>query len=114
MPNAPLRPCAEAGCPALVVRGRCPVHTQVQEQRRGSRISRGYDKHWLKLRAWFMQQPEHQLCVVCTRQGRVTRTAEVDHIVPFRGVHDPKRLDPNNLQPLCIVHHREKTSRGGS
>ena len=109
MPNAPLRPCAEAGCPALVVRGRCPVHTQVQEQRRGSRIDRGYDKHWLKLRAWFMQQPEHQLCAECRKQGTVTLTAEVDHVVPFRGLDDPLRLDVANLQGLCIYHHRRKT-----
>jgi len=59
-----------------------------------------------------MQQPEHQLCVVCTRQGRVERAMECDHIVPFTNVQDPKRLDPNNLQPLCIQHHREKTARG--
>ena len=26
MPNRPLRPCAQPGCPATVVSGRCPKH----------------------------------------------------------------------------------------
>ena len=108
MPTAPLRPCAEAGCSALVVKGRCPTHTQVQEARRGSRIARGYDAAYLKLRAWFVQQPENQLCVMCTKEGRVTLMAEVDHVRPFRGLQDPLRLDPKNLQGLCIYHHRQK------
>jgi 5-methylcytosine-specific restriction protein A len=114
MPNASYRPCAEPGCSALVYgQRRCPTHTRTAEHRKGSRITRGYDKDWLRLRAWFMRQPGHQLCVLCMKEGRVTRTAEVDHIVPFRGLHDPNRLDPRNLQPLCIPHHRMKTSQGG-
>jgi 5-methylcytosine-specific restriction endonuclease McrA len=60
-----------------------------------------------------MAQPEHQLCALCWKDGRVTRAAELDHIVPFIGRDDPKRLDPTNLQPLCIPHHREKTARQG-
>lgn len=111
MPYASLRPCGQPGCPTLVVKGRCQVHTQLQEQQRGSRIVRGYDKDWLKLRAWFMAQPDNQLCRLCEREGRVTRAEECDHIAPFRGIQDEKRLDPNNLQALCIQHHREKTAQ---
>jgi 5-methylcytosine-specific restriction protein A len=111
MPSAPLRPCTQLGCSALVPRGRCPTHARTQELHRGSRHQRGYDNAWLRLRAWFISQPEHVLCAICTAQGRTTLAQEVDHIVPFTSKDDPRRLDPANLQSLCIPHHREKHYR---
>jgi 5-methylcytosine-specific restriction endonuclease McrA len=51
------------------------------------------------------------LCAICQNQGRTTLAQEVDHIVPFNGKDDPLRLDPQNLQSLCIPHHREKHFR---
>jgi 5-methylcytosine-specific restriction enzyme A len=110
MPTAPLRPCPEPGCGVLVTHGRCPTHTRTRELYRGSRITRGYDKDWLRLRTWFVQQPKNHLCRRWSELGITRRRDEVDHIVPFKGLDDPLRLDPKNLQPLCIQHHREKTS----
>jgi len=108
MPSAPLRPCAQPGCGVLVPRGRCPTHTRTQELYRGTRTQRGYDNQWLRLRAWFMAQPQNVLCAQCTKEGRTTRAQEVDHVVPFTSKEDPLRLDPANLQALCIDHHRKK------
>jgi 5-methylcytosine-specific restriction protein A len=108
MPSAPLRPCSTPGCGVLVAKGKCPTHARTKELHRGSRHERGYDNAWLRLRAWFISQPENVLCVRCTREGRTTRAQEVDHIVEFKGVHDPLRLDPRNLQSLCIPCHRAK------
>lgn len=107
MPLAPLRPCAGSPtCPFY--QGQCPNHANQRERQRGNRIARGYDRHWLRLRAWFMRQPENQLCRLCQQQGRVELAKECDHVIPFVGLNDPNRLNPKNLQALCVQHHREK------
>lgn len=49
------------------------------------------------------QQP---LCVLCKAKGRTSAAEEIDHIIPlFKGGTD----DRENLQPLCIPCHEEKT-----
>lgn len=121
MSLAPLRPCpgppGQPRCPhrAVVPSGHCPACSQAYEHhvehRRGSRIARGYDQQWLNLRAWFIRQPENVLCALCKVEGIVRLTEEIDHIVPFRGRDDPKRLDPENLQGLCRPCHHAKTAR---
>src|SRR4029453_1358159 len=111
--RAPLRPCGIPGCPVLTNGPRCPAHARQHERQRGSRIDRGYDKEWLRLRSWFMAQPENQLCRHCWMKGIVTVAVDCDHVIPFRGQHDPRRLDPKNLQPLCRDCHAMKTNRGG-
>jgi 5-methylcytosine-specific restriction protein A len=98
------------GCPALVESGhaRCPVHSK---DLRLSRTKRGYDERWIRLRAAFMREPAHQLCAHCHARGRIELATECDHVIPFRSMDDPRRLDPNNLQPLCATCHRQKTAR---
>jgi 5-methylcytosine-specific restriction enzyme A len=108
MPSSPARPCAVAGCPALVG----PGHARCEQHRvdlRVSRTRRGYDEDWQRLRAWFMSDPSHQLCRVCHAAGVIKLATEVDHIEPFRSIMDPRRLDPKNLQALCAKCHRQKT-----
>ena len=111
--RAPLRPCGIPGCPVLTDGPRCPAHQRQHEQARGSRIERGYDKDWLRLRSWFMGQPENQLCRHCLAKGIVTLAVDCDHVIPFRDRDDPRRLDPKNLQPLCRDCHAIKTNGGG-
>jgi len=113
MPLKPAARCAVGLCPNVAgPRGRCDLHRQAQthayDQRYGSRIARGYDEQWIRLRAWFLRHPEHVACAHCLAAGRVTIAAEVDHIVPFTGPGDPRRLDPRNLQALCVPCHRRK------
>jgi 5-methylcytosine-specific restriction endonuclease McrA len=36
---------------------------------------------------------------------------DVDHIIPFESIDDPRRLDWNNLQSLCARCHDRKSAR---
>jgi 5-methylcytosine-specific restriction protein A len=126
MPDAPLRPCLEPGCPVLVSGGgRCPAHTRQYDHRRGSAASRGYDARWAAHRARYF----HKLIALdilpacgarlpgapmtadsrCQAEGRlITDGLERDHIVPHRG--DAGLFwDPLNLQLLCRSCHSRKT-----
>lgn len=69
---------------------------------RGSARERGYDRAWD--RASLAYRKQHPLCLGCEAVDDVTRTALVDHIIPFRGDHELK-MDPANWQPLCTWHH---------
>lgn len=114
MPNAILQPCTEPGCPALVKYGRCPKHRKPKQQwvaqavpkpdARASRIKRGYDRVWQKLRRLILDRD----CGRCRQCGQQAK--HVDHIVP-------KRMGgtnvPSNLQSLCASCHSRKTRQGG-
>lgn len=68
---------------------------------------RGYDRKWQRLRLWHLaRQP---LCVHCKAKQIATVATQVDHIIPFKGRPDPNRLDPKNLQSLCVPCHNKKT-----
>ena len=120
MPRRAAKPCAQPGCPALV-RGetRCEKHARERATRyarqdrrqRGSARERGYDTLWEKVRAQHLAS--EPLCRACSTEGRTTPAQDVDHIVPFDGLHDPLRLDPENLQSLCRPCHNAKTARQG-
>ena len=103
MPFIPMRLCVAPGCSTRVLKGRCPQHTAQREQLRGTRQQRGYDAAWLKLRAAFLRQ--HPLCLFCAEQGQVTAASDVDHIIPFMGLSDPRRLQWANLRALCNPCH---------
>jgi 5-methylcytosine-specific restriction protein A len=115
MPTRAAKPCTYPGCKALV-RGvaRCQEHKRADWRQdraeRGSSRERGYDTQWDKVRRAHLAA--HPLCVQCKAEGRVNASnVEVDHIVPFRGLADPLRLDPANLQTLCVLHHERKHHR---
>lgn len=75
--------------------------------RRGPSSRYGYDYAWTRLRDRHAR--EHPLCEECWRLGRVEPMADVDHVLPFHGRDDPRRLDPSNLRSLCKSCHRRKT-----
>jgi 5-methylcytosine-specific restriction enzyme A len=104
IPTAPLRPCSSPGCPNLVAHGYCPTHRTGQH---GNSRERGYDTAWDKLRK--VVRAEEPLCRMCLAVGMIEATRQVDHIVPFRGLDDPLRLDRSNLQGLCATCHGRKT-----
>lgn len=74
---------------------------------RGNSRERGYDSRWEQLRNRFIAL--NPLCAHCEQSGRVTPATEIDHIIPFQGIADPKRLMWNNLQSLCHSCHVAKT-----
>lgn len=65
-------------------------------KRPGSR-ARGYDRDWEKLRADYLAA--YPSCVRCGG-----RASLVDHKTPIR-IAPHRRLDPTNLQSLCIPCH---------
>ena len=74
-----------------------------------SAAARGYDGRWRRLRLQILAA--EPLCRFCAANGRVTAASHVDHIEPFHGLHDPRRLDPSNLRPLCAPCHMAHTAR---
>jgi 5-methylcytosine-specific restriction enzyme A len=102
--SVPLKyPCPAPGCNALSDSpGRCQQHRseayRQQDERRGSRQSRGYDRAHEKLRAAVLAS--EPLCRICSREGRITLATDLDHIVPIR-VAPGRRLDIENVQPTC-------------
>lgn len=106
-----LRPCPERGCPVLVATGRCAEHAKERTVRRGTRQERGYGTDWERLRRWFKTQPQSALCRPCKAKGLIRAAGrDVDHIIPFDGLDDPLRLDPDNLQGICDDCHKAKTA----
>ena len=61
-----------------------------------------YDRVWRRLRLAVLSADP--LCAYCAREGRTTLARVVDHIVPVREAPE-RRLDPSNLQPLCVRCH---------
>jgi len=66
---------------------------------------RGYGRQHQKLRKQLLEQ--EPLCRMCKGKGRITVATIADHVVSIAkggAVHD---ID--NLQPLCLEHHQQKT-----
>lgn len=101
MPFAPLRPCTQPGCPALVKEGKCEKHSKQYERERGTSHERGYTFAWHRARTQFLR--EHPLC----KCGAVA--TEVDHIVPHKG-NLALFWDVGNWQALCKRCHSAKTA----
>ena len=74
-----------------------------REQFRGSKQSRGYGGEWARISLLKRQQ-----CPVCEVCNDATAD-DVDHIVPFDGIDDPKRTEWQNLQSICRACHNRKT-----
>lgn len=80
--------------------------------RRDDRLSstqRGYGADWQRVRRLVLA--DEPLCRFCVEAGRTTAATEVDHIAPFDGKDDPRRLDPANLRALCRPCHMARTAR---
>ena len=56
---------------------------------------------WERVRRQVLNSANWQ-CALCGRYAK-----ELDHIVPLSKGGQPYALD--NLQPICFVHHRQKT-----
>ena len=77
-----------------------------REQFRGSKQSRGYGGEWERIS--LLKRQENPVCEVC----HDAPADDVDHIVPFDGVNDPKRTEWQNLQSICRACHNGKTHGG--
>ena len=113
-----MRYCLQPRCRNRVVKGRCPEHSRGREQQRGSRHVRGYDHRWDLVRFQFLEQSYPWFCALqgptCTARDRQMDAGEidVDHIVPFQGLDDPRRLESTNLRCCCRACHGARHGRG--
>jgi hypothetical protein len=64
---------------------------------------RGYDQDWERLRRKMLAGRP-----ICATYGCGARATMVDHIEPVR-LAPHRRLDPSNLQPLCLPCHNRLT-----
>jgi 5-methylcytosine-specific restriction enzyme A len=116
MSRAALQPCPVPHCGVLTRGGRCRRHRAEQDRARGTARERGYDAAWQELaRDWLLRFPwcgqradgrlyaEHSRCV---RRGLRVLAGAVDHIRSLRD--GGARLDPANLQSLCISCNTRK------
>ncbi len=67
-----------------------------------SAAQRGYDANWRKLRKQVLT--EEPLCKRCEREGRVTESTIVDHVIPIDQRPD-LRLERSNCESMCKAHH---------
>jgi 5-methylcytosine-specific restriction endonuclease McrA len=74
-----------------------------REQFRGSKQSRGYGGEWERIS--LLKRQANAVCEMC----KAAPADDVDHIVPFDGVDDPKRTEWQNLQSICRACHNCKT-----
>ena len=100
------RPCLGPGPFHLSEPGqpRCAVHAKSKWPKSGGI----YDTAWRRLRNAYIAQ--HRFCEA---RNCLLAAAEVDHIVSV-GEDPSRRLDPTNLQSLCLHHHRAKTARASN
>lgn len=113
MPRKPKRPCSYPGCPNLTEGRYCDEHTalvskQYERYDRDPETRKRYGRAWKRIRDRYVQA--HPLCEMCRRNGKITPTEEVHHILPLSrgGTHDE-----DNLMALCKACHSEITARDG-
>ena len=63
---------------------------------------------WKELRRQVLN--DHPMCFGCEAKEMRILAVEVDHIIPLR-IDYERRLHYDNLQPLCLICHRQKTAK---
>lgn len=86
------------------------MHKPFDSGRVGKRWDGYNTTRWDKFTVWFkMENP------ICAIEGCNRETYYTDHVTPVvelvRQGRDP--YDPNECQPLCRLHHHQKTGREG-
>jgi 5-methylcytosine-specific restriction endonuclease McrA len=142
MPSLPKRPCSTPGCRNAATRGsRCDACARdrqtVHDNRRGSKIERGYDDAHRRLRVLAFQR-DNWRCADCGWQPKIVIDCEQyelgeppldevlaflrqafnrgerhlhgEHIIPIEGRPD-LRLDLDNYATRCNLCHSAKTMR---
>lgn len=110
MPTSAPHACQQPGCPNKIRHGAyCDQHRRRRAQQRR------HDHHelafyntarWRRFCAWF--KARHPLCERCKKQGRLTPTEHVDHVIP-RSERPDLEYDEGNCQGLCRSCHSTKT-----
>jgi 5-methylcytosine-specific restriction protein A len=114
VPSAPLRYCAEPGCPERTATHRCVQHQKAKrdyEQRFQSGGGK-YGRPWRRAtQQWIAADPDTRAwCTHCKAEGKDVLGEETDHIRPHRG-DQALFWDEANWQRLCRRHHSMKTAQ---
>lgn len=111
MPYKPKRPCSYAGCANLTHGRYCAEHqrktdSEYNRYQRDPATSKRYGREWKRIRDRYIST--HPLCEECKKNGRLTPTEEVHHIVPLSkgGTHAV-----DNLMSLCTSCHSTITAK---
>jgi 5-methylcytosine-specific restriction protein A len=111
MPLQLKRRCAFHGCPNTTRQRYCDEHLALArkfaDRKRGTTTERGYDGPWKRL-AKQRRELDCYLCQECLKQGIVTASPLVDHIIPIH-IRPDWRLEIDNTQVLCELHHGIKS-----
>ena len=115
MPYKPKRPCAMTGCGLLAENGKqyCLKHQQESDRRydqyqRNDDHGHRYGRAWKRIRDRYVRA--HPLCEECKKQGKLTPTEEVHHILPLsKGGTNAA----SNLMALCKSCHSKITAESG-
>lgn len=131
MPRKPPTPCSYPRCPRLTHGRYCDEHAKLAEHNyrkyeRDPEIDRRYGRQWRRIRARYVadrcvqfptrtasatqSKAEHPLCEQCQKEGRLTPTQEVHHILPPSrgGTHDF-----DHLMALCKPCHSRISALDG-
>mgnify|MGYP002622585400 CR=1 FL=1 len=80
------------------LRQSAPPDRRMHINQKGTPSKRGYDRDWLRVRDAFARENPR----ICTWSGcgitLANKLMHVDHIEPFKGLGEPKRLDALNRQ----------------
>jgi hypothetical protein len=111
-PMRALKPCAKAGCPALVAGGgnRCPLHLESYNSKRDAE-RRETDESWLlyqtprwrKFRKWFLARNPICQRIIDGKRCMTIATA-VHHRIAVRE-HPELLCDAEHCVALCAGHH---------
>lgn len=114
----PMKRCIHPGCRVLIpfTERYCEKHIGTVNQvynkyydNKDKEIKKFYNsKGWQNTRRYTMIHYDW-MCQMCERKGLKQLADMVDHIIPVR-MQWSKRLEFNNLQPLCNGCHNKKTA----
>ena len=107
MPWEPKTICRYPDCHELCDGRYCDKHKQQVTKEQNKANSKIYTYQWRKASKTFLK--DNPLCVHCEREGRLTPSMEVDHIIPHNGNMN-LFWDKRNWQALCKKCHSTKTA----
>ena len=74
-----------------------------REERRGTKQQRGYGGEWERISK--LKRQVNPVCEYCNDAP----AEDVDHVIPFTSIKDPRRTDWQNLRSTCRACHNRKT-----
>lgn len=85
------------------------IGSEYNKNKRNSKHQKFYSsREWRRVRKSVMEE-FGGLCKMCAKFDMIVEADVVDHIVPISADYS-KRLEKDNLQPLCHSCHNKKTA----